>query len=221
MVYKEEEYLQLSGIQHFAFCRRQWALIHVESQWKDNLHTTEGNILHERAHDISIREKRNNIISMRNLSVSSAILGISGQCDIVEYHKVENDGITLAGYDGIWRPFPIEYKRGSPKETNVDKLQLCAQAMCLEEMLCCGISEGALYYGETRHREEVPLSEELRSEVKQMTEEMHSMLAKGHTPKAKITKSCKACSLNDICVPELSKTSTVATYIRNVLEDEE
>ena len=219
-MYNEDEYLQLSGIQHFAYCRRQWALIHIENLWKDNLRTTEGHLLHERAHDVSIKEKRNDVITMRNLNVFSSSLGISGQCDVVEYHRVAEGGITLAGYQGQWRPFPIEYKRGSPKATDMDKLQLCAQAMCLEEMLCCDIPRGALFYGETRHREEIELGPELRSNVREKLEEMHCLMERGYTPKPKISTSCKACSLRDLCVPELVKMGSVATYLQKALDDE-
>ena len=156
MNYNQEEYLQLSGLQHFAFCRRQWALIHIEQQWQDNLRTVEGDLMHRRAHDEAIREKRGTILILRGLSVSSPTLGISGKCDVVEFHQ-DPAGISLHQEEGLWLPYPVEYKRGSPKEHQADELQLCAQAICLEEMLCCKIPEGALFYGETRRRVWFPL----------------------------------------------------------------
>ena len=132
MPYTEDEMLQLSGLQHFAFCRRQWALIHIEDLWVDNFYTTDGSMFHRKAHDETFREKRGNILTLRGLFVSSHSLGLTGKCDIVEFHRAQ-DGIPLHGEDGLWLPFPIEYKRGKPKEHQADELQLCAQAMCLEE----------------------------------------------------------------------------------------
>ena len=140
MIHREEDFLQLSGLQHFAFCRRQWALIHIEQQWGENLRTVEGDLLHRRAHDEQARERRGDILILRGLSVASAALGISGKCDVVEF-RADSGGISLRGEEGLWVPFPVEYKRGSPKPHRADELQLCAQAMCLEEMLCCTVSE--------------------------------------------------------------------------------
>lgn len=172
MSYSEDDYLQLSGLQHFAFCRRQWALIHVEQQWRENLRTVEGNILHERAHDETIRERGRDKITMRGLRVSSSRLGISGTCDAVEFTR-NKSGVRLNGEEGLWQPYPVEYKRGRSKISDADRLQLCAQAMCLEEMLDCQIRDGALYYGETRRRERVALEDALRAQVVQMISEIH------------------------------------------------
>ena len=144
-MYKEEDYLQLSGIQHFAFCRRQWALAYIELQWDENVRTVEGKLLHEKAHDPTNAEKRGDLIISRGMPVYSRELGISGECDVVEFHRSQ-DGITLFGRDGLYEVIPIEYKRGKPKENDVDILQLMAQALCLEEMLCCQIPFGYLYY---------------------------------------------------------------------------
>ena len=132
-MYAEEDYLMLSGIQHFAFCKRQWAMIHIEQQWAENYRTTAGEIMHKKAHDESAFEKRGNLLTVRGLRISSRSLGLSGQCDVVEFHQDEN-GIDLFGYEGKWNIVPVEYKRGTVKENNADELQLCAQAVCLEEM---------------------------------------------------------------------------------------
>ncbi len=211
-MYEEDEYLQLSGIQHFAFCRRQWALIHVELQWNENVRTVEGRLLHEKAHDATSREKRGDLIVSRAMPVSSKELGISGECDIVEFHRAEQ-GILLHGYEGTWGVVPVEYKRGSPKESHVDILQLAAQAMCLEEMLCCQIPMGCLYYGETRHRQNVELTADIREEVKAMLKEMHAYFTRKYTPKVKWKKSCNACSLRDLCLPVLGKGKSAKDYI--------
>ena len=146
MTYQEADYLQLSGIQHFRFCRRQWALIHIEDQWAENYRTVDGTLMHQNAHDKGFQESRGNLLITRGMSVFSPILGVSGQCDVIEFHR-DPAGVSLHGRSGTWRPYPVEYKRGRPKADRADELQLCGQAMCLEEMLCCTIPEGALYYG--------------------------------------------------------------------------
>ncbi len=215
---REEDWLQLSGLQHFAFCRRQWALIHIEDQWAENFRTVDGSLMHENAHDQGFRESRGDVLIMRGLAVHSAQLGISGQCDVVEFHQ-DPDGISLQGREGTWRPYPIEYKRGKPKDGPADALQLCAQAMCLEEMLCCAIQEGAIYYGETRHRTVVPLTQDLRSQVRDSLVEMHDLYQKHYTPKVKPTKACNACSLKDLCLPKLMRVKKVADYLTGAMEE--
>ena len=218
MAFKEEEYLQLSGLQHFSFCRRQWALIHLEQQWAENVRTADGRILHEKAHDGSLREKRGDLIITRNMSIHAPTLGISGSCDVVEFHR-GSVGIQLPGQVGLWQPYPVEYKRGAPKVIDADKLQLCAQAMCLEEMLCCEIPEAAIYYGEIRRREVVDLDEDLRNRVREFLAEMHDLARRGHTPKVRPGKGCNACSLKELCLPKLMKKRTVADYLRKSMED--
>ena len=218
MVFKEEAYLQLSGLQHFSFCRRQWALIHIEQLWAENLRTVDGKILHEKAHNALAREKRGDLIITRDMSIHSSAMGISGSCDVVEFQRSDR-GITLPDQEGLWQPYPVEYKRGSPKTTDADKLQLCAQAMCLEEMLCCDIPEGAIFYGEIRRREVVDLDEELRGKVRQLLEEMHDLYRRRYTPKVKPTKGCSACSLQEQCLPKLIKKRSVMDYLQKNLGD--
>lgn len=215
---REEDWLQLSGLQHFAFCRRQWALIHIEDQWAENFRTVDGSLMHENAHDQGFRESRGDVLIVRGLAVHSAQLGISGQCDVVEFHQ-DPGGISLQGREGTWRPYPIEYKRGKPKDGPADTLQLCAQAMCLEEMLCCTIQEGAIYYGETHHRTVVPLTQDLRSQVRDSLVEMHDLYQKHYTPKVKPTKACNACSLKDLCLPKLMRVKKVADYLTGAMEE--
>lgn len=214
----EEEYLQLSGLQHFAFCRRQWALIHLETQWKENLRTVEGDLFHRRAHDEQQRERRGDTLILRGLPVVSRSLGISGKCDVVEFHTAPS-GVPLPGEDGLWQPFPVEYKKGAPKASQADEWQLCAQALCLEEMLCCVIPEGALFYGETRRRTAVSFSDDLREQVKAALAEMHQLYRRGHTPRVRRSKSCNACSLKELCLPGLERRGTVAQYLRNAMEE--
>ena len=219
MSMQDDELLQLSGLQHFSFCRRQWALIHVENQWNENLRTVEGNLFHSRAHDEKQRERRDGVLILRGLPIVSHTLGLSGQCDVVEFHA-SPDGIPLHGEEGLWIPFPVEYKRGAPKENPADQLLFCAQALCLAEMLCCSIPEGALFYGETRRRTKVFFTEELRETVRLTAAEMHQMLRRGHTPKVKPTKSCNACSLKELCLPVLMRKKDVAEYLKAAMEEE-
>lgn len=219
-MYAEDDYLMLSGIQHFVFCRRQWAMIHIEQQWAENYRTTAGELMHKKAHDESAFEKRGNVLTVRGLRISSHELGVSGQCDVVEFQQAEN-GVTLYGYDGNWNPVPVEYKHGKPKENNADELQLCAQAICLEEMFQTVIPEGYLFYGENRRRSHVDFTEDLREEVKKMTKEMHELFQRGHTPNVKPTKQCKACSLENLCVPKLQKTMKVREYIQQGIHSNE
>ena len=216
--YREEDFLPLSGIQHFVFCRRQWALIHVEQQWKENVRTVEGEHLHERAHDTFAKEKRGGLLISRGMPVFSRTLGIRGVCDVVEFHADEA-GVSLYGQEGRYLPLPVEYKRGSPKETDADLLQLTAQAMCLEEMLVCEIKTGYMYYGETARRHRVDFSEELRERVRDMCAEMHQMYERRHTPKVKTGKSCKACSVADLCLPKLCGELSVKRYIERSLAE--
>lgn len=211
-MYGEEDYLMLSGIQHFAFCRRQWAMIHIEQQWAENYRTTAGELMHKKAHDDASFEKRGDLLIIRGMRISSRNLGLSGQCDIVEFHQDEN-GVSLFGYDGKWKPIPVEYKRGTPKENNADELQLCAQAMCLEEMLQVYVQDGYLYYGENRRRSHVDFTDSLREEVRNAAKEMHELFQRGYTPNVKPSKKCKACSLENLCLPKLQKTVKVREYI--------
>lgn len=218
-VFEESEYLQLSGLQHFAFCRRQWALIHIEQQWRENIRTVEGDILHERVHTEGLAEKRGDLLSIRGLRVCSAKLGVSGCCDLVEFTASEA-GAYLNGRTGKWLPTPVEYKRGAPKANDADRLQLCCQAMCLEEMLCCDIAYGCIYYGETRHRERIALTEDLRARVVSMLAEMHQYFSRGYTPRGKRRKGCNACSMKEICLPTLGEPGAVRSYLTSHLTED-
>ena len=218
-MYEAEESLLISGIQHFAFCRRQWALIHVESQWEDNAYTVSGELLHANAHNPLFTEKRGGLIVTRDMPVFSRSMRVRGSCDIVEF-QCDDRGITLFGRGGLWLPCPIEYKRGRPKTHNADSLQLCAQAMCLEEMLLCVPIEIAyIYHGETKRREAVLLNDDLRETVRKMFAEMHDYYNRRYTPRVKPTKACASCSLNNNCLPKLPQEQSVAGYIKNALVD--
>lgn len=182
----------------------------------ENLRTVDGQIMHERTHNESLTEKRGDTIITRGISVFSNRLGVSGKCDVLEFHRDEG-GVSINGWEGRWLPFPVEYKRGEAKQNNCDAAQLCAQAMCLEEMLCCYIEKGALFYGETRRRLLVEFSDALRKEVADALSEMHQLFHRGYTPKVKPTKSCNACSMKEVCVPSLMKSRSVAEYMEETL----
>lgn len=218
--YREEEFLMLSGIQHFAFCRRQWALIHIEQQWQENEHTVTGELVHKNAHDVHLYEKRRGGIISRGMPVFSRTMGVSGACDIVEFSESE-DGISLFGHRGRYRICPVEYKKGSPKDTDIDILQLTAQVMCLEEMLTANIEEGAVYYAAVRRRERISITDDLREKVRKSFEEMHQLYDQRYTPRVKWSKSCNACSLKDICMPKIGKAPLVKDYIHKRLAEEE
>ena len=215
----ERGILMLSGLQHFAYCRRQWALIHVEQQWQENLHTAEGQVFHRRAHDEEQTEVRGDTIIVRGMRVQSERLGISGICDVVEFTR-SPDGIALAGREGRYQVHPVEYKKGAPKEHQADELQLCAQAMCLGEMLLCRIDEGSLFYGEPRRRTRVTFSPELRAQAEQMLGEMHQLDERGHTPRVKRHKGCSACSLKEICLPGMDRVPAASAYLRAHVQEE-
>lgn len=219
MAFEEEDYLQISGLQHFRFCKRQWALIHIEQLWQENLRTMEGKLLHVRAHDASLRERKGDTIVVRDMRVFSGNLGISGSCDVVEFHR-SSSGVSIAGQEGLYLPYPVEYKRGEPREDTSNHLQLCAQAMCIEEMLCCDIGEGAIYYGQIRRRETVPLTSELRGEVISNLQEMHRLYERRYTPKVRASKSCNACSLRELCLPKLLHKKSVAAYLSAKSEED-
>lgn len=217
MNWPEEDWLQLSGLQHFAFCRRQWALIHIESQWAENYRTADGDLMHRRVHDQSLRESRGDLLIVRGLAVHSTRQGVSGQCDAVEFRR-DPEGVPLRGREGLWLPYPVEYKRGKPKEHDADELQLCAQAMCLEEMLCCPVPAGALYYGEPRRRTAVEFTPELRKQVEDSLSEMHRLFQRRYTPKVKASKACNACSLKELCLPRLMNREKVSAYLDRAAE---
>ncbi len=220
MGYSEDDYLLLSGIQHFAFCKRQWGLIHIEQQWAENLRTVEGDIFHEKAHGDHFIEKRKNVIVRRGMRISSTTLGITGQCDIVEFVRNDKTGTAVFGYDGRYDIIPIEYKVGKAKEGEEDITQLVAQAMCLEDMFCCEIPKGFIFYGETRRRWEVNITEERKNEVRALLLEMHRFFSRNHTPVVRKSKKCSACSLKELCIPTLVNQGSALKYIEEmIIED--
>lgn len=212
------DYLMLSGIQHFDFCKRQWALIHIEQQWEENVRTVEGQYLHKKADEPFIREKRGEKLVVRGLPVRSQELRISGICDVVEFVK-DTKGVTIHGEEGTYLPHPVEYKRGKPKVSDADVLQLAAQAICLEEMLLCRVDHGYLFYNETKHRIEVRLTEEIRAKVKKVVDEMYDYYERRYTPKVKAGPFCQSCSLQSLCMPQIMNKRSVRSYVEGKIRE--
>lgn len=214
MEYDEEDYLMLSGIQHFFFCKRQWALIHIEQQWEENESTMQGNYIHKKSDNPYIIETRNDLIISRAVPISSRTLGLSGILDVLEYHRDES-GIKISGKEGLWSPNIIEYKRGKPKKDHRDIIQVVAQTICLEEMLNLKIYSSELYYHENNRRVEVEITEDLREETIGMATEMHRLYFEKITPKAESYKNCTKCSLYNLCMPRLTKRKpSVKNYMK-------
>ncbi|MGH4140732.1 CRISPR-associated protein Cas4 [Clostridium sp.] len=217
MMYGEEDLLSLSGIQHYYFCKRQWALIHIEQQWAENRATMEGQVLHEKADDPFLVESRKNMFISRAIPLVSYKLGFSGIADIVEF-KSSKVGIEVKERKGKWIPNIVEYKHGKPKEDDRDIVQLVAQALCIEEMLGCKLNSSDLFYNVTKRRIKVEINDDLRNKVIGISMEMHKVYDGKVTPKAEVGKHCKSCSLVDICMPRLtSKKVSVANYIEKYI----
>ena len=218
-MYTEDDMLMLSGIQHFAFCPRQWALIDIDQQWDDNRLTIEGEILHKHVDDPFYRQKMGDVICLRTVSIASKELGLYGYSDIVELYPSDSseNAITHPNYPGYWLPYPVEYKHGKPKPDYTEAVQLCAQAICLEEQYEIHIPEGAIYYGEIRQREVVTFDDDIRSNVHALAEKMHAMYDSQKVPYMPQRPCCRSCSIKDICMPEASAAQTVSNYLKNNL----
>ena len=213
----EADLFPLSALQHLLFCERQCALIHLEDAWAENRLTAEGRLLHERVHEIS-DESRGDLRVVRGLRLHSLALGLCGVADVVEFHRVQSGGVALPETQGRWRPLPVEYKRGRPKPDDTDRVQLCAQAMCLEGMLQVGIPNGSIFYGQPRRREQVMFDDDLRQLVRATSERLHRLMSDGTTPSARYDKRCRSCSLVEVCLPKpLHSQQSVSHYLDKAL----
>ena len=209
---EDADVIPLSALQHYLFCPRQCALIHVERLWAENLLTAEGRILHERS-DKPGQASRGERRIVQGMPIRSRALGIAGVADVVELTR-DGEG---------WRPYPIEYKRGRPKAHRADEVQLCAQALCLEEMLSVPVPEGALFYGKVRRRHPVAFDEELRALTRTAAAATRALLAAGRTPPPVYErKRCDTCSLLQLCRPKrLARPGPVAAWLRARIEEAE
>lgn len=207
-MYAEDNLLPISALQHLMFCERQCALVHVEQLWDENRLTAEGRVLHERVHDAD-NESRGDMRIARGLRLRSLQLGLIGMADVVEFHKTENE----------WMPFPVEYKRGKPKMDHCDRVQLCAQAFCLEEMLNVVIPAGVLFYGTIRRREDVVFDRALRDLTASTAKHLHRLVASGITPPARYDKKCESCSLFSVCLPKTAgQRKSAKDYLNRMLD---
>jgi len=221
MSYSEDDLLPVSAIQHLLFCERQCALIHLEHLWDENVFTAEGRQQHERC-DETASESRGNVLIARGLYIQNLELGLAGKADVVEFHRAEAAGpaaVPLEVVGGFWKPFPVEYKHGRPKQGMCDEAQLCAQALCLEEMLKVRIGSGALYYQRPRRRTAVEFDDALRQIVKETANRLHELFHSGITPPAVNDKRCENCSLKNQCLPGCtSGKRQVKNYLRSCLK---
>lgn len=220
-IYEDEEFLLLSGIQHIAFCERQWALIHLEQIWAENVRTIEGKHLHNRADDPFKDESRKTLRIVRSMPVVTQQLGLRGVDDVIEFHAckehIEGENCRLANREGWWRPVPVEYKRGRPKRDDRDAVQLCAQAIALEEMLQVHIPAGFLFYGKTKHRQAVALDASLRKHTFELAKRMHQLALEEITPKAQKGRHCSLCSLKEQCRPNwMLRHRPVKNYLQRM-----
>jgi CRISPR-associated exonuclease Cas4 len=211
-MYAESDLFQLSALQHYMVCPRQCALIHLEQIWEENVLTAEGRILHDRV-DSGGAEKRRDVKRVFGLPLRSLRLGLSGKADVVEFHRQA---------DGSWRPYPVEHKRGRRKAEDWDRVQLCAQALCLEEMLGIMVPEGALFYGKEQRREVVSIGDALRRQTEEAAVAVHRLLAEGRTPPPRYAPKCDSCSLVTVCLPrdlEVGRAGRVGRYLKKALEE--
>lgn len=215
--YPEDNLLPISALQHFLFCPRRCALVHLEQMWQENVFTAEGQNLHQKTHTADT-ENRPGLRIVRGLRIHSFRLGLIGQADVVEFYQAQT-GVPLAGAEGLWQPFPVEYKRGIQKIRREYEIQLCAQAMCMEEMMQVEISQGALFYGKSRRRMEVPLTSELRCQTEEAARGLHDLIDSGITPSAQYEKKCDSCSLYSRCLPKTTGSlKKIDLYLQKAYE---
>ena len=209
-MFSEDELISISALAHFYYCKRRCALIHIEQLWDENRATAEGRIMHEKVHEQD-RESRGSVRIEYGLPLRSLKLGLIGKADVVEFHRLDKD---------TWQPFPVEYKRGKPKVDHCDLIQLCAQAMCLEEMLSVPVLKGAIFYGRTRRRLDAALDDTLRKETEDTAEKTRDLIASGQTPPPVYEKRCESCSLMGECLPKtIQKRRSVKTYLTRILSE--
>ncbi|EKD25946.1 MAG: hypothetical protein ACD_79C01434G0015 [uncultured bacterium] len=206
-MYSEDDLLPISGLQHLIFCPRQCALIHIEQAWEENRFTAEGRVMHEKVHDEG-HESRGKIRTVYSLMLRSMEYGLIGKADVVEFH-FENQ---------IWHPFPVEYKRGNPKLDDCDVVQLCAQALSLEEMLNVKIPRGSIFYGKTMHRFDVDFNQDLRDKTIDIAKRFHVLIKNGVTPLPIYNEKCESCSLIRQCMPKALVKSKSQQYLNKIFE---
>ncbi len=202
-MYTEDDFFQISALQHYVYCPRQCALIHVEDVWQENVFTVRGDILHEKV-DTDTYESRGTLKTVRGLKIHSFRLGISGRCDVVEFRRAS---------DGADEPMPVEFKSGEPKDDISDKVQLCAQALCLEEMLNSSVKRGSFFYAKIRRRVQVEIDEHLRKQTEEVIANVRELIANKRTPAADFSAKCRNCSLEAVCMPKARNNRKLKRYM--------
>lgn len=225
-VYDETDMLMLSGIQHYMFCPRQWALIHIEQVWVDNQLTAQGQVLHKRVDDPFYRTTQRDKRMIRRMAIASKRLGLYGFADVIECEKASeksSEAISFKGWPGLWTLTPVEYKRGRPKDNVCDIIQVVAQAICLEEIFSIPINMGAIYYESIKHRQTFEITDALRNKTIDMANQMHQLMLNKTLPQAEYSsKTCNKCSLYNLCLPKSFLLPKVKTYLdKNLFIDEE
>jgi CRISPR-associated exonuclease Cas4 len=227
----DTEWVMISALEHYAYCTRQCALIHIEQVWEDNLFTAEGSLMHDKADLEGTTESRGDLRIARGLRLHSRRLGLTGKADVVEFHRVKDDAappdgalspaVTLTGVTGLWTPFPVEYKRGHLRHEEGFEIQLCAQALCLEEMMNVRVPAGALFYGKTARRLDIAFDSALREKTETTVERLHALLLEGKTPTAPYEKKCDKCSLLSLCMPKATGSrKSVQRYLESAIISE-
>jgi CRISPR-associated exonuclease Cas4 len=204
-MFTEDDFIMISALQHYVYCPRQCALIHVEDVWSENLFTVRGNILHEKV-DTDTYETRGDVKTVRGLRIHSFKYGLVGRCDVVEFHK------TKTGNEAV----PVEFKAGKPKENISDKVQLCAQALCLEEMLNIKIPKAVFFYGKIRRRNIIDIDDELRRQTEDIISKVREIVSCKIIPAAKYEAKCRNCSLQTICQPKAMNQRKLQNYIKEL-----
>lgn len=216
-MYAEDDLLPLSALQHLLFCERQCALIHIERIWVENLYTAEGRIMHDRV-DSGVSESRGDLRLAFGLPLRSLRLGLIGKADAVEFHFEKGEAERGSPGSPLWRPFPVEHKRGRAKQESWDKVQLCAQAVCLEEMLSVDVPKGALFYGKTRRRTDVVFDADLRRETEETAARLHELVEEGRTPAPVCMPACEHCSFLEASLPQaLDRPKSVRSYLKRLI----
>jgi len=210
--YAEDDFIHIGALQHYVFCPRQCALIHVEDAWRENVYTVRGDILHEKAHSDTY-ETRGTLKTVRGLRIHSYRLGIVGRCDVVEFHQSKRVPSMKVTFSEV---LPVEFKAGKPKQDISDKVQLCAQALCLEEMLNTTVKWGAFFYGRIRRRLLVEIDEELRKQTEEIIAAVHDIVSRKVVPQAKYMDKCRRCSLYDICQPKAMNQRKLEQYMKEL-----
>lgn len=218
MNYRDEDLLPISALQHLAFCERQCALIHVEREWEENERTAEGKVIHERV-DEGYRAYRKGLKQFTSVQVRSRILGISGRLDMLELSQIGDgaDNCTFLHLKGHWQLQPVEFKRGKPKKTDIDRVQVCAQALCLEEMTGSRIEQGSLFYAQLRRRTDVEIDDALRTRTLNLIRRLREIVAQSELPPPVLKRHCQSCSLIQICQPKVSSGKKTSAYRQELL----